>query len=219
MRHQLMQLYIIEIQLQTTPQLELKLIAMKTSKMNKVMKMSAMFTLSLIIMCACGTKAQTEKQVNQEPKPSNVMDIHAAAFMGDVNSIKYHIKAGTDLNQKDQYGSTPLITAATFNKVEVAKALIEAKADLNIKNKEGSTALHVAAFFCRTEIVKCLLQHGADKSMVDAYGSNAYQAVSGPFNEVKPIYEQLNRDLGVFGLRLDYQFLEENRPKVAALLK
>ncbi|WP_430813502.1 ankyrin repeat domain-containing protein [Carboxylicivirga sp. RSCT41] len=183
------------------------------------MKMSTMLTLGLIIMCACGSNAQTEKQTQQEPEASNVMDIHAAAFMGDVNAIKYHIKAGTDLNKKDQYGSTPLITASTFNKIEVAKALIEGKADLNVTNYNGATALHVAAFLCRTEIVTCLLKHGADKTIIDASGANPLQAVSGPFDEVKPVYEQLNRDLGVFGLRLDYQYLEENRPKVAALLK
>jgi ankyrin repeat protein len=199
--------------------MELKLLTMKTAKTNKVMKMSAKFALSLIIMCACGTKAQTEKKVKQEPKPANVMDIHAAAFMGDVNSVKYHIKAGTDLNKKDQYGSTPLITAITFNKAVVAKALIEGKADLHVKNYNGATPLHVAAFLCRTEIVSCLLKHGADKTIIDENGANPLQAVSGPFDEVKPIYEQLNRDLGALGFRLDYQFLEENRPKVAALLK
>ena len=72
------------------------------------------------------------------------MDIHTAAFMGDIKAIKQHIAASSDLNVKDQYGSTPLTIAATFGKIEIAQALIEAGANLNIKNAEGSTPLHTA---------------------------------------------------------------------------
>ncbi|TRX71462.1 ankyrin repeat domain-containing protein [Carboxylicivirga sp. M1479] len=174
---------------------------------------------SLLVLASCNSIGQKNNETKVSTKSEQLMDIHAAAFMGDVNTIKKHVEAGTDLNKKDQYGSTPLIVAATFNKVEVAKALIEGKADLNMKSKDGSTPLHVASFFCRAEIVKCLLKHGADKSAIDAFGVTALQSVSGSFADVKPIYQQFNRDLGALGFKLDYDFLEENRPLIAELLK
>jgi len=71
-------------------------------------------------------------------------DIHTAALMGDLKVIHQHIKAGSDLDEKDQYGSTPLIIAATFGKTEIARALIDAGADVNCRNNDGSTPLHIA---------------------------------------------------------------------------
>lgn len=182
-------------------------------------KMMMVLVSSLLVLASCNSIGQKNDETKVSTKSEQLMDIHAAAFMGYVDAIKKHIEAGTDLNKKDQYGSTPLIVAATFNKEEVAKALIEGKADLNMKSKDGSTPLHVASFFCRAEIVKCLLKHGADKSAIDAFGVTALQSVSGSFADVKPIYQQFNRDLGALGFKLDYDFLEENRPLIAELLK
>src|SRR6185369_9232122 len=96
-------------------------------------------------------------------KPPQV-DIHTAVVSGNLDAVKQHIAAGTDLNEKDPFGgSSPLISAAVFGKTDMAKVLIDAGADLNFQNKDGSTALHTSAFFCRPEIVKLLLDKGADK--------------------------------------------------------
>ncbi|MBS2097624.1 ankyrin repeat domain-containing protein [Carboxylicivirga linearis] len=177
-----------------------------------------LLSLSMIGMQACNSVSQKEgKETHQTAKPS--MDLPAAAFMGDVNAIKAHIAIGTDLNQKDQYGSTPLIIATTFNKIEAAQALIDGGADLNLKSADGSTALHTAAFFCRVEIAQYLLQKGADKTLKNSFGSTPVESVSGSFEDVKAIYEQLNRDLGPLGLRLDLNYLEATRPKMVVLLQ
>ncbi len=133
--------------------------------------------------------------------------------------MNQHIKAGTNLDIKDQYGSTPLIIATTFGKTEVAKALISGKADLHITNNDGSTPLHVASFFCRTEIVKVLLEKGANKELKNNYGSTPLMSIASSFSEVKPIYDQLSKDLGPLGLKFDYKQLELTRPIIAELLK
>ena len=147
------------------------------------------------------------------------MDIHAATFMGKVNAISQHIAAGTDLNAKDQYGSTPLMIAATFGKTDIALALIKADAKLNITSNDGSTALHTATFFGRKEIVQALLNKGADKSIQNNYGSTALQSVQTTFESVKPIYDQIGKNLGPFGLKLDYKQLKNIRPKIAKMLQ
>ncbi len=183
---------------------------------------TSMIAALLISMSACNNTAKktNDKQVETEKKakvPS--MDIHAATFMGNVNAASQHIAAGTDLNAKDQYGSTPLMIAATFGKTDIALALIKADAKLNITSNDGSTALHTAAFFGRKQIVQALLNKGADKNIQNKHGSTALQAVQSSFESVKPIYDQISKDLGPFGLKLDYKQLENIRPEIAKILQ
>lgn len=162
--------------------------------------------------------ASCEKKKNNSPTPPS-MDLHSAAYMGNLEEIQKHIDTDSDLNAKDEYGSTPLTVAATFGKTEAAKMLITAGADVNIQTTDGSTALHVAALFCRTEIVESLLAHGADKSIQNNYGSTALQSVSAPFDSVKFIYDQISKDLGPMGLRLDYNRIQKTRPVIAHMLQ
>jgi hypothetical protein len=145
--------------------------------------------------------------------------IHMASLQGDVVAIQQHIAAGSDPNEKDQYGSTPLIIAATFGKTEVAKALIEAGADLNLTNNDGGTALHTAAFLCRPEIVEALLEHGADKNLKDGWGNTPYQSVAAPFDAVKGVYDSFGAALAPLGLVLDYEEIRVTRPEIAEMLR
>ena len=170
---------------------------------------TAILVVALLIAAGC------EKQENPTPR----MNLHLAALQGRVDAIQQHIKAGSDLNEKDVYGSTPLIIAVTFDKTEVARALIEAGADLTITNNEGATPLHIAAFFCRTEIVKALLEKGADKKTKNSAGKTALETVAGPFDEVKGIYDRIGKALSPLGLELDYEWIKKTRPKIAEMLQ
>ena len=165
--------------------------------------------ISILILTGCG------KQETRSPHVS----LHVAALQGNIDEIHTHIQAGSDLNEKDEYGSTPLIVAITFGKTDVAKALIEAGADITITNNEGSTPLHIAAFLCRTEIVEDLLANGADKSVKNNAGNTALDSVAVPFENVKGIYDQLREGLGPLGFRLDYDRIKETRPKIAEMLR
>jgi len=200
---------------------------MKTRKMKSSKSaLIAVLMTALLVMVACGGNSDktTEASENSETTKKEVkapnVDIHTATLLGDLDAIKQHIAAGTDLNEKEPaLGSTPLISAAVFGKTEIAFALIEAGADLNLKNSEGSTALHSAAFLCRLEIVEKLLENGADKELLNNYGSTALQSISAPFSDVKFIYEQFSKDLGPLGFKLDYAYVEATRPKIAELLR
>lgn len=155
---------------------------------------------------------------NKEISAPNI-GLHMAVIQGNMEAIMQHIQAGSDLDKKEpSAGSSPLITAATFGKTEVALALIEAGADVNFKNNEGSTPLHVAAFFCRTEIVEALLTNGADKNIKSNTGSTALESVAGPFEQVKGIYDYFGRTLGPLGLELDYEQIIKTRPEIAEIL-
>jgi CubicO group peptidase (beta-lactamase class C family) len=154
-----------------------------------------------------------------QEKPTPSVSLHLAALQGNVEVIRQHINAGSDLNEKDAWGSTPLIIAATFGKTEVARALIEAGADMSITNNDGATALHAAAFLCRTEIVKALLDNGANKYLKDNFGNTASGSVAAPFDDVKGIYDRFGQALGPLGLVLDYEQIRVTRPQIAELLR
>ena len=147
-----------------------------------------------------------------------------AAVAGNLEAVKQHIAAGTDLNQKDPNplgtkGSS-LHAAAAFGYTEVAVALIEGGADVNQKDKEGQTPLHTAAFFCYPEIVQSLLENGADKTIKDNDGQTALGMVQFPWSVTKGIYELI--DGIVFkpaGKPLDYNRIQKTRPQVAAIIR
>jgi hypothetical protein len=165
-----------------------------------------------------GEKSQSTVSKKSTKPPS--IDIHTATLLGDLEAIRQHIQAGSDLNIKEPSGgASPLITAAVFGKTEAARALIEAGADLNSTNNDGSTPLYCAAFFCRTEIVEALLDKGADKNVINNYGLTALESVAGPFNDVKDIYDIFSKELGPFGFKLDYEQLEVTRPRIAEMFR
>jgi len=170
--------------------------------------MHAVTFLLLAVLPVCG-------QENQTPS----VNIHLAALQGNVATIRQHIDAGSDLNERDPYGSTPLIIAATFGKNEVVRALIEAGADPDVTNNDGATALHAAAFLCHTQIVEALLDAGANKYLRNGFGNTALETVAAPFDDVEGVYDSFAQALGPLGLELDYEQIRMTRPLIAELLR
>ncbi|MCL3782612.1 ankyrin repeat domain-containing protein [Prolixibacteraceae bacterium JC049] len=186
-------------------------------------RIAFIFSIILLIatMFSCKPKKQTKKDTAEPQKAElqeTTMTIHAAVFMGNENELKKHIANKADLNVRDQFGSTPLNIACTFGKAHIAKILIDAGADVNALNADKGTALHTASFFCRNEIVAMLLKANAKKDIVNQYGSTPLQSVQAPWKTVKPIYQQLAKDLGALGLRLDFDRLKKQRPEIAKML-
>ncbi len=182
------------------------------------------FTLFIlmILLGACNDRKASTQKINSDQSKVKTpsMDIHASVITDNVDVLKQHIAAGTNINEKDPFGgSSPLISAALFGKTDMVKLLLEAGADINFQNNDKSTALHTAAFFCRPEIVKMLLNKSADKTIKNKYGSTAYETVAGPFSELKSTYDIMGQMLAPMGLKLDYPYIEKIRPEIAAMLK
>jgi len=180
------------------------------------------FLATLLILTSCNEKKEANQNTTvsqMKVKPPEI-DIHTAVISGNMEALKQHIAAGSNLNEKDPFGgSSPLISAGVFGKTEMAKVLIDAGADLSFRNNDGSTALHTASFFCHPEIVRMLLDKGAEKTIKNKYGSTAYESVAGPFADVKSSYDGLGKMLEPMGLKLDYTYLQKTRPEIAAMLK
>jgi len=152
--------------------------------------------------------------------PMPVKGLHEAVIEGDTACVKQHVAAGSDLDIREPAaGSTPLISAATFGRPEIARLLVEGGADVNLQNNEGSTALHAAAFFCRTIIVEDLLAHGADPGLRNNAGSTPRESVTAPWEAVSGIYQYFMGTLGPLGLQLDLEKVRKTRPQIARMLE
>ena len=143
-----------------------------------------------------------------------------AVVRGNKEKIQKYLEEGMNLNEAiNEDGSTALQVAAIFDRTEIALLLIENGADIEVKKNDGATALHVASFFGRVELVQTLLEKGADKTVKTNEGATALASVDGAFEEVRPVYEFLEGLLAPAGFKLDYDLLQENRPKIAEMLR
>ncbi|PWI29544.1 ankyrin repeat domain-containing protein [Flavobacteriaceae bacterium LYZ1037] len=194
--------------------------------MKNVMKIQvrclAIICVMAISLTSCLEKSESKETTaiskNEIAEPS--IDIHSAVLTGNLEAVKQHIEAGTDINQKEAMSaSTPLMSAATFNKPEIANVLINANADLSVKNNDGGTALHTAAFFGRIEIVQLLIDAKADKTVRNNFGATPREIVMVDFDQMKPIYEMLIQQLQPMGFTLDLNELQKARPVVAMMLQ
>ncbi len=106
---------------------------------------AVMVLVSLLAIVVYVKQANSAKFVDQSSsiQTSNSpisIGFHEAALKGNLEVVRQHINAGSNINEKDpNSGGSPLSTAATFGKTEVALALIEAGADVNFRlNRQNS---------------------------------------------------------------------------------
>ena len=137
------------------------------------MKHLLLTTIAAVVLVGCGesqqsTPAPESKPVEPvaeaaQPEPTTTkspdISIHEAAYTGNIEAVKQHLAAGTDVNTKASRGWTPLHSVATK---EIAELLIAKGADVNAKDKIGGTSLHLAAHSGQKEIVELLIANGAN---------------------------------------------------------
>jgi hypothetical protein len=197
-------------------------------------KMRTITTVILALMfftfVGCGNQDKPPGQSEESQTTVSVpkVDLHSAVVTDDLEVIRQHIKAGSDLNVLEpSRASTPLITAAFLGKTEAAKILIDAGADLNYKNIDGSTALHTAAAFGKTEAAKILIDAGADLNCQNNAGATALHTAAFfcHVEIVEALLEKgadktLKNKAGQTAFeKLDYDHIKTTRPKIAEMLK
>ncbi len=91
------------------------------------------------------------------------ISIHDAALFGNIEAIKQHLAAGTDVNARTDVGTTPLFYAAADGHKEIAELLIAKGADVNAKSSNDAllvTPLDAAIKSNQTEFADLLREHG-----------------------------------------------------------
>jgi cytohesin len=112
-----------------------------------------------------------------EPPTAKAPDIsiHDAVEEGNIEAVKQHLAAGTDVNVKGgRMVGTPLHYAALEAHKEIIELLIAKGADVNAKDKHGRISLHLAALGGHKEIAELLIAKGAD---VNAKGMTGWTAL------------------------------------------
>lgn len=149
--------------------------------------------------------------------------LYQAAFVGDVDTVKYLLSIGADVNKGNEHGKTPLHVAAAAESeraLELVKILVTHGADVNarIESKglpegtthmaEGQTPLHEATtvvrlvqqgddfeFHSNIDVVRFLVDHGADVNATDAWGCTPlFYAQS---SDVVELLVERGTDLGI----------------------
>ena len=85
--------------------------------------------------------------------------IYVAAELGNIESVKQHLAAGTDVDAKNDDGMTLLHYVG--GRMEIAKLLIAKGADVNARDNYGDTPLHYSAYALNYPRVRLLLSNGA----------------------------------------------------------
>jgi len=104
------------------------------------MKHLLITTIAAVLLVGCGEAQPPEPPTAKAP----VTSIHDAAFEGNIEAVKQHIAAGTDVNAKGERDRTPLHEAAWNGHKEVAALLIANGADVNAKDVDGETPVDFA---------------------------------------------------------------------------
>ncbi len=142
-----------------------------------------LITIAAVVLVGCGPSVPD-------------ISIYDAVSNGNIEAVKQHLAAGTDVNAKneDDYDTTPLYYATGEGHKEIAELLIAEGADVNMKDDKGATPLHYAVFFGHKETSELVIANGAD---VNA------KIVSGPKQGLTPL-DAAN---------------ETNHPEIADLLR
>uniref|UniRef100_A0AAU7YKR4 Ankyrin repeat domain-containing protein n=1 Tax=Wolbachia endosymbiont of Oeneis ivallda TaxID=3171168 RepID=A0AAU7YKR4_9RICK len=120
----------------------------------------------------------TEKQ--QNTKKQQVMNedgdtaLHLAAMKDDLNTVKYLVEKGVEVDVKNKYGATPLHVASIRGNLEIAQFLLDHGADVNAQVVNGLTPLNWATIHDHPAIVKLLLDHCADVNIKEGESDAAY---------------------------------------------
>ena len=106
------------------------------------------------------------------------ISIHEAAARGNIEAVKQHLAAGTDVNAKsaNKRGWTSLHFAAGLGRKETAELLTAEGADVNAKGDEGRTPLHHVARSGHKGIFELLIAKGADVNAKSVFGTPLDQA-------------------------------------------
>ena len=93
------------------------------------------------------------------------ISIHDAAGArgrrGNIEAVKQHLAAGTDVDARDKEDKTPLKHAAYRGYKEIVELLIAKGADVNAKDEDGRTALDWA----HGETAELLRNHGGKRGV------------------------------------------------------
>ena len=135
------------------------------------MKNTLIATIATVVLMGCGESQQSPPALESkpvaeaaQPKPATAkapdISIYIATSTGNIEAVKQHLVAGTDVNEEVLGEVIPLHTAARYGHKEIVELLIANGAELNAKNDIGQTPLDLAIVEKHTELADLLRKNG-----------------------------------------------------------
>ena len=84
-----------------------------------------------------------------------------------LDSVKFLLSQGTDVQCVDQNQATPLHLASSNGNLEIVKYLVKMGANLHSIDKDQATPLHYACYSGQWKTIKYLITQGADLYCLD----------------------------------------------------
>ena len=141
------------------------------------MKHLLLTTIAAVVLVGCGPSVPD-------------ISIHDAATEGDIEAVKKHLAAGTDVNAKATQGFTPLHYAVMKKDIlhdhkEIVELLIDNDADVNAKDGSERTPLHLSAIKGQyggfhIKVVELFIAKGADVNAKDDNGKTPLDVARHP---------------------------------------
>jgi ankyrin repeat protein len=151
------------------------------------MKHLLLTTIAAVVLVGCGESQQSSEAKPVEPVPEAAQPLRDAkapntqanralgnaAFVGDIEDVKQHLTASSDVNKRDEEGATPLHYAVSEGHQEIVKLLIKKGADVHAKDKDGWIPLLYATAEGQEEVVDLLIAAGTDVNTKDGDGDTS----------------------------------------------
>ncbi len=105
-----------------------------------------------------------------------------------LETVSFLVNLGANIEARDDSGSTPLIRASQFGKVEIVALLLNRGANTEARTtKTQSTPLLLASEQNQIEVMSLLLEHGADVETMDIFGNTSLMVVKSRFKSPETI--------------------------------
>jgi ankyrin repeat protein len=111
----------------------------------------------------CGVAEIVELLLARGADPDHAMmtmPLHHAIKYDDKATTQVLIRAGADVNQRDDFNITPLMLAAANGDEELVRQLLKIGADASVEDKNGRTAVTLAKRAGREDLAAVLKEHG-----------------------------------------------------------
>ena len=152
----------------------LKRVLQKSSRKKRGAVSVFLFFTLILLFAGCSKSPERHKaEIEQRGVPFSNESFFKAVDEGDRELAASFIKAGIDINAKEEDGRTALLIAAEKGDAWMAALLADNGADVNARDADGYTALMYAAYKGNRELAELLLNRGVDVHARDKDGWTA----------------------------------------------
>lgn len=107
-----------------------------------------------------------KEEVMKKLIPIDTSTLNMLVRRGELDSIKYMLSFGAELDHQDEEGKSALHLAALYGRLDIATLLMSEGAHLNIADDSGLTPIRIALSNGGTDLVREFLKRGADTAGV-----------------------------------------------------